>query len=67
MRASHADSELLVGTGAAGTISACAEGRLGLDDVPGEDDHSQIVQLECLRSGIWGTKSLWGRVVTYKS
>jgi phosphosulfolactate synthase (CoM biosynthesis protein A) len=28
-------------------------------------DHSQIVQLECLRSGIWGTKSLWGRVVTY--
>jgi phosphosulfolactate synthase (CoM biosynthesis protein A) len=30
-------------------------------------DHSQIVQLECLRSGIWGTKSLWGRVLTYKS
>jgi phosphosulfolactate synthase (CoM biosynthesis protein A) len=29
-------------------------------------DHSQIVQLECLRSGIWGTQSLWGRVVTYK-
>jgi len=29
-------------------------------------DHSQIVQLECLRSGIWGTKSLWGRVVRYK-
>jgi phosphosulfolactate synthase (CoM biosynthesis protein A) len=29
-------------------------------------DHSQIVQLECLRSGLWGTKSLWGRVVTYK-
>ncbi len=29
-------------------------------------DHSQIVQLECLRSGIWGTKSLWGRVITYK-
>ena len=28
-------------------------------------DHSQIVQLECLRAGIWGTKSLWGRVVTY--
>jgi phosphosulfolactate synthase (CoM biosynthesis protein A) len=27
-------------------------------------DHSQIVQLECLRSGIWGTKSLWGRVQT---
>lgn len=29
-------------------------------------DHSQIVQLECLRSGIWGTSSLWGRIVTYK-
>ena len=29
-------------------------------------DHSQIVQLECLRSGIWGTASLWGHVVTYK-
>ncbi len=29
-------------------------------------DHSQIVQLECLRSGIWGTKSTWGRIITYK-
>ncbi len=29
-------------------------------------DHSQIVQLEALRSGIWGTADLWGRVVTYK-
>jgi phosphosulfolactate synthase (CoM biosynthesis protein A) len=29
-------------------------------------DHSQIVQLECLRSGIWGTESLWGRILTYK-
>jgi phosphosulfolactate synthase (CoM biosynthesis protein A) len=29
-------------------------------------DHSQIVQLECLRSGIWGTSSLWGRVLTYR-
>lgn len=28
-------------------------------------DHSQIVQLECLRSGLWGNKSLWGRVVSY--
>ncbi len=27
-------------------------------------DHSQIVQLEALRSGIWGTKSSWGRVVS---
>ena len=29
-------------------------------------DHSQIVQLECLRSGIWGTMDTWGRVLTYK-
>lgn len=29
-------------------------------------DHSQVVQLECLRSGIWGTKSTWGRIVTCK-
>jgi phosphosulfolactate synthase (CoM biosynthesis protein A) len=29
-------------------------------------DHSQIVQLECLRSGIWGTKSTWGRILTYR-
>jgi phosphosulfolactate synthase (CoM biosynthesis protein A) len=29
-------------------------------------DHSQIVELECLRSGIWGTTDLWGRVLTYK-
>jgi len=29
-------------------------------------DHSQIVQLEALRSGIWGTKGTWGRVLTYK-
>src|SRR5699024_7153068 len=29
-------------------------------------DHSQIVQLETLRRGIWGTTSLWGRVLTYK-
>jgi phosphosulfolactate synthase (CoM biosynthesis protein A) len=29
-------------------------------------DYSQIVQLECLRTGIWGTKSLWGRVLTCK-
>ena len=28
-------------------------------------DHGQVVQLECLRSGIWGTKDVWGRVVTY--
>jgi len=29
-------------------------------------DHSQIVQLEALRRGIWGTIDLWGRVVTFK-
>lgn len=29
-------------------------------------DHSQIVQLEYLRSGIWGTESVCGRVLTYK-
>ena len=27
-------------------------------------DHSQIVQLQCLRSGIWGTKGVWGRVIS---
>ncbi len=25
-------------------------------------DHSQIVQLECLRAGIWGTHDTWGRI-----
>jgi phosphosulfolactate synthase (CoM biosynthesis protein A) len=30
-------------------------------------DHSQIVQLQCLRAGIWGRKSLWGRVLTYQT
>ena len=29
-------------------------------------DHGQVVQLECLRAGIWGTKDVWGRVLTYK-
>jgi phosphosulfolactate synthase (CoM biosynthesis protein A) len=29
-------------------------------------DHSQIVQLECLRAGVWGPMDLWGRVLTYK-
>jgi phosphosulfolactate synthase (CoM biosynthesis protein A) len=28
-------------------------------------DHSQIVQLEALRSGLWGTNDVWGRIVTY--
>lgn len=29
-------------------------------------DHSQIMQLECVRSGIWGTTDVWGRILTYK-
>lgn len=29
-------------------------------------DHSQIVQLEALRSGTWGTHDLFGRVVTFQ-
>jgi phosphosulfolactate synthase (CoM biosynthesis protein A) len=29
-------------------------------------DHSQIVQLECLRAGIWGTHDTWGRVLTLR-
>jgi phosphosulfolactate synthase (CoM biosynthesis protein A) len=29
-------------------------------------DHSQIVQLECLRAGIWGTNDTWGRMHTYR-
>lgn len=28
-------------------------------------DHSQIVQLEAVRAGIWGTQDVWGRIVTY--
>jgi len=30
-------------------------------------DHSQIVQLECLRAGIWGTHDTWGRMLAYRS
>jgi len=29
-------------------------------------DHSQIVQLEALRAGLWGPSDVWGRVVTFK-
>ena len=29
-------------------------------------DHSQIVQLEALRAGIWGTHDTWGRVHAYR-
>src|SRR5262249_50442242 len=29
-------------------------------------DHSQVVQLECLRAGVWGTNDVWGRVVSYR-
>ena len=28
-------------------------------------DHSQVVQLACLRKGIWGTGSTFARVVTF--
>ena len=28
-------------------------------------DNSQIVELECMRSGLWGKASSWGRVVSY--
>jgi len=30
-------------------------------------DHSQIVQLEALRSGLWGTTDVWGRTATFKA
>jgi phosphosulfolactate synthase (CoM biosynthesis protein A) len=30
-------------------------------------DHSQALHLESIRSGVWGTSDLWGRVVTYKA
>jgi phosphosulfolactate synthase (CoM biosynthesis protein A) len=29
-------------------------------------DHSQIVQLEALRAGIWGTQDTWGRMLRYQ-
>jgi phosphosulfolactate synthase (CoM biosynthesis protein A) len=29
-------------------------------------DHSQIVQIEPLHSGVWGTQSLWWRVLAHK-
>lgn len=29
-------------------------------------DHSQALHLESIRSGVWATSDLWGRVVTYK-
>ena len=29
-------------------------------------DHSQIVQLECLRAGIWGTHDTWGRMLSHR-
>jgi hypothetical protein len=31
------------------------------------DEQHAALQLEFLRRGVWGTKSLWGRVVTYSS
>jgi phosphosulfolactate synthase (CoM biosynthesis protein A) len=29
-------------------------------------DRSQIIQLECLRAGIWGTDDTWGRILAYR-
>lgn len=29
-------------------------------------DHSQIVQLACLRKGIWGTDKTFGRIVNFQ-
>jgi len=29
-------------------------------------DHSQIVQLACLRKEIWGTDKTFGRIVTFQ-
>jgi phosphosulfolactate synthase (CoM biosynthesis protein A) len=29
-------------------------------------DHSQVLHLESLRSGVWGPNDLWGRIVTYQ-
>jgi phosphosulfolactate synthase (CoM biosynthesis protein A) len=29
-------------------------------------DHSQAVQLACLRAGIWGTSQTFGRVVNFR-
>jgi phosphosulfolactate synthase (CoM biosynthesis protein A) len=29
-------------------------------------DHSQIVECECMRSGLWGKKSSWGRVASFQ-
>jgi len=29
-------------------------------------DSSQIVELECMRSGLWGKKSSWGRIASYR-
>ncbi|MEF8812420.1 MAG: phosphosulfolactate synthase [Halovenus sp.] len=28
-------------------------------------DNSQIVELECMRSGLWGKATTWGRTITY--
>lgn len=30
-------------------------------------DHSQLLHLESLRSGVWGPSNLWGRIVSYGS
>jgi phosphosulfolactate synthase (CoM biosynthesis protein A) len=30
-------------------------------------DHSQIIQLEILRQGLWGPADLWGKIVSFKN
>lgn len=29
-------------------------------------DHSQLIQLECLRQGLWGKNDVWGRIQSYR-
>ena len=59
---SEAELHLIRGRLTAGLLHKAAKGELRQGIPVGF--HSQIVQLECLRQGIWGTKSLWGRVIT---
>ena len=30
-------------------------------------DSSRIVELECMRSGLWGKATTWGRITTYEN
>lgn len=46
-------------------LGTACEGTVSLS-LHAHDARAQVVQLECLRRGIWGTSSTWRRVVTYK-